>query len=521
MHDGTLHGGSGGFPLPNIGSAGPGVTSNIGAESLVPITGPNGAVVGYFLPGTNTFLTPEEAQTLATTGVWPTDTPTPQQFAPQAFGSTQQGFEANATLQRQLEAARNAASLEQQRVGDAAALQRSQLNATTQQQIARLQESEAFRRVQAQIGSDQAIAQFEASEQFRRQVLSEVGAGARAEIEQAGAFRRSLLSELGAGARGDVQAFTTQRGQSISAVQDTFNRLSDLATTPSDFRRLAFNVEGIQPPGSTPTDTLRDRMAQFFQQQLGFAGREPQTFGETFGGLQEQFPIPEAESFSDVFNRTRQQVGVPAPTRLQFGGSAKGAAIVGEKGPELVFNPSNVIPNLSKGEMRALKKGGVRGAQFGTNSVSSNVPQPTQTTPDQNEFARQLIQQGGNIFDLDRAKLGGRLPTPTEPFFNTLRAGQSPAFSPSVFNTPGVTASGFLAPDLPSLSQFNALLPFMREQLFGAFGENVFSAGQFASEGFDPLTATPSRPGIDPASVLAAIRRFSPIGRTSPLTRFG
>ncbi len=456
------------------------VTSNIDLTGLPP-----GA--RQFTVGGETFIELADGTIIRDVGVQP---PTPQRFAPPAFSGTQAGLAFQADLQSRL-----------QREG-----------AAQQMDLSRFQESEAFRRVEAQLGTQRAIATFEANESFRRQVLSEIGAGARA----------------------DISAFTTQRGQSIGAVQDTFARLSDLATQPSDFRRLAFNVEGIQPPGETPTDLLRQRMREFFQQQIGFAGQE-------------------SESFADVFNRTRQQVGVPAPTKLQFGGKPKSrVSITGEKGPELVFDASRVIPNLSKSEMRALKAGGVGGKQFGGTS--------------------------SNLF------------TQEEPFFSSIRRGEPQSFSPAAFNTQGVTASGFRPPSLPSLSQFSSLLPFQQQMLLGSFGEEVnrpnfvragnqfflrsgdspfreisphfisgFGRGAvsglptesqaFNVESLDALRELgeigrglpgafrgPSlqnfisslgqinpiaRAGFDPESVLAAIRRFSPVGVTPQVTAFG
>lgn len=524
------------------------VQSNIDPEFLAqPIRGPDGQTIGYDVGGQ--FVTPEQFQSLLASGAFPRE---PDRGfappAPPAFSGTREGVQLRGDIEGDIQAQRDVGSLQRQQSADAAALQRTQLDNATRREISRLQESEAFRRLEAEIGSDQAIARFEQSEAFRRQVLSEVGAGARAEIEQAGAFRRSLLGELGAGARADISAFTTQRGQSIGAVQDTFSRLGDLATRPSDFRRLAFNVGGIETPGATPTDTLRDRMAEFFQQQVDFTGREPVTFGETFGGLQEQFPIPEAEGFGDVFNRTREQVGVPGPSQLQFGGRPKSnAAITGERGKQelVVGSDFQVIPHLSKGEMQMLKRGGVGGAQFGSdperrfrNIMTSNIPnRPTFDIPGPgrrvtSQFADSLAPRP-ITFDQGARPSTSPVsqpvrPTPSsgfpveEPFLSAIRSGQRPTFSPAAFNAPGFTTSGFRAPRLPSLQSFNDLLPFQREMLLGAFGESVFSPEQMGMQGFDPLTARPGvRAGFDPASVLAAIRRFSPTGITSPLTRFG
>ena len=107
-----------------------------------------------------------------------------------------------------------------------------------------------------------------------------------------------------------------------------------------------------------------------------------------------------------------------------------------------------------------------------------------------------------------------------EPFFTSIRRGEVPSFSPRVFNVEGTTASGFAAPELPSLQQFLALTPFQQQMLLGAYGEEV--RGPSFLEGPDRTFAQGDirRSGIDAETVLAAIRRFSPVGRTGT-TAFG
>ena len=458
-----------------------------------------------------------------------------QGFAPPAFSGTAAGIELQGAQQRLAQAEADVAALERarlqartdierqkladraalarQKVSDAAAKVRQLISSVTSGLTAQIGEEGAFRRsLLGEVGAG-ARSQLEAGEAFRRNLLGEVGAGARSQLEGEEAFRRSLLGETGAGVRSELEQATARRGQSISAVLDTFRNLGELSTRPSDFVRLAFNAQGIQPPGETPTDTVRGRQQEFFQNQLGTANADPRSFADLFTSAREGIGgFGEAGNFADIFSQAREGIGGfgPAPdfTSLfrdaqrriggfQFGGhpqeepgviemrrgrdgSFERAAIVGEnKRPELVFGATEVIPNLSPSELRLLRAGGVGGAQFGLEGQGS-----------------------ANVFDFPSLREG---------------AGTSPLFSGG-FRTAAAGGVGAVtgAPALNPLDftarRFKSLLPFQRELAFGRFGESIVDPN-------DPNKFL--RAGIDPETALEIIRRQSLFGRAPAVTRFG
>ncbi len=411
-----------------------------------------------------------------------------QQFAPPAppaFSGTPAGLQLQAELDRQTQAENNAALFERQGLIEKAAAERQKA-------------SDAAAKI--------------------RQLISTVGSGVQAQLGEAGAFRRGLLGEVGSGARSELEQATARRGQSITAILDTFRNLGDLSARPSDFVRLAFNAQGIQPPGATPTDTLIGQQQQFFQNQLGTANAAAQGFGDVFSTNREAIGgFGEPANFADLFSQARGQVG-----GFQFGGrpqeeagviemrrsrggaferaAIERAAIVGEnRQPELVFGATEVIPNLSPSEVRLLRQGGVGGAQFGE-VASPEVLAGVSGGPGRRLTAPQRDAEP-NVFDFPTLQAGAG----TSPLFGGgfTRAGAG--------GVGAVTRAPALNPLDFSAQRFSSLLPFEQQLALGRFGETIVN----------PETGAIQRAGIDPQTVLEMIRRSSLFGRAPAVPRFG
>lgn len=428
------------------GGGGGGGDSNIQVE---PVPGVPGAVL-VTIPGFEPQVLNASQFLAATQGQ--------QGFAPPVFSGTAAGIRLQAEQDRLRQAQADAAELDRQRL-----IERS---ATRRQQLA--DQAEAKRQVAAD-----AAAKI-------RQLISTVGSGVQAQIGEEGAFRRSLVGEVGAGARSELEQFTARRGQSIGAVLDTFRNLGELSSRPSDFVRLAFNAQGIQPPGETPTDTLIGRQQEFFENQTQAANLDPTSFGDLFsqarGDIGGFGPAP---NFGESFRQARRRIG-----GFQFGGHPQAesrgggrAAIVGEnQRPELVFGATEVIPNLSPSEVRLLRLGGVGGAQFGT-------------------------EEEENVFDFPQLRPDAGV----QPLFSGgfRRSGQG--------GVGAVTRAPALNPLDFSAQSFQSLLPFEQQLAVGRFGETIV----------DPETGDIRRAGIDPQTAFELIRRSSLFGNAPGLSRFG
>src|SRR3972149_1505830 len=318
----------------------------------------------------------------------------PQGHAPPAFSTTQAGLSFQAAQDRALAAQGDSAAMDRLKFSEGEAWRRGEFAEAEAYKRAQLEAAEAFKRqLMGEVGAG-VRSQMEAEAAFRNMLGGEAGAGARAELGELGSLLRAREALAGSGAEAGLGAFTTQRGQRIGAVQDTFSQLRDRAAAPSDFLRLAYNAQGIEAPGSTPTDTARAAMRDFFANQTAFANKAAPTFADLYGANRATIggatTLPSwgdlfvqgrdriggfgpAPSFADMFNDARNRIG-----GFEFGGSPsvrpatfRNAAITGEHGqPELVTGDNiNVTPNLSKGEMAMLKRGGVGGKVFGDEPI--------------------------------------------------------------------------------------------------------------------------------------------------------
>lgn len=415
--------------------------------------------------------------------------PADRGFAPPAFATTQAGIDHQFRLDMQRAAA-----------GDEASMERLERQLEVDIQLAREGDAAAMERVRVQ-----------EMEAFKRSLMNAVAQGVMSERDAQEAFRRVMAEQAGAGARAEMGEFTTRRGQSIGAVQDTFGRLGQLASTPSDFLQLGFNAQGIQAPGSTPTDDVRSRMREFFQQQMDFAGQSPRSFADLFGETSQMVP-DEARSFADMFNEARGKVG-----GFEFGGKVDGgktprsAAITGENGEELVLGTDmTVVPRLSSTELRMLRRGGVKGNQFGFGgddpspdpdifpSIEENRRRKRDQARDE-ALERARRGQGDSVFDLPFLTPGHEQPLFSGGFRRSAAGGVGQ-----------VTGLEAIDPLDFSMQSFRQLLPFQQQMMMSQFGENIVG----------PRGET-MRAGIDPATAFEIIRRSSLIGGTRAVSRFG
>jgi len=386
--------------------------------------------------------------------------------------------------------------------------------------------------IAAQAAGELELAGLNNEAAMARQLAGEVGAGARTEMQERGARQRTLFGEMGAGARTQMETGTQRAIAAGQNVSDTFGRMATMMTDPSDYLKLAYNVQGMRPMTDTPTDIARQEMQQFYQGQTGLAGAPQQTFSDIFQPMRKS--VGTVGNYGDVFQRARKKVG-----GFQFGGEpSSDAAITGERGkPELVTGKDiEVTPNLSKVEIRALRLGGVGGKQFGGDMRSIPLQQRERPLPGTtSEPIRDGGQQApfGSLADIlqrnreaKQGTFGGR-----QPITSAAPAGgrtnvfdieqQRPGYNAPLFSggygraaAGGVGAASGLAGLNPldySVQGVNQMLPFEQQMLMGRFGESVI----------DPATGQVIRAGMDPASVLEMIRRSSWVGGAPTMARWG
>jgi hypothetical protein len=477
----------------NVGGAGQGPAQNyfdmfgLNAEQRAAAQG----LLGSVNPDTGEPYTAQETAALAasmfSTGPF---TPPPKQFAPHAppaFGGTEAGLRLQG------------------------ALQMTQQGLIGEQQLAQ---------IAAQAANDLELAGLNNEAAMARQLAGEVGAGARAELGERGATQRSLFGEMGAGARTQMETGTQRAIAAGQNVSDTFARMAEMMTSPSDYLKLAYNVQGMRPMADTPTDIARQEQQKFYQSQTGLAGAPQQTFSSIFQPMRET--VSDLPSYGDLFQQGRKKVG-----GFQFGGRpSAGAAITGERGkPELVTGKDiNVTPNLSKIEIRALRLGGVGGKQFGDVNLQERQRELSggKRMPIPERYRQVLAQRqlNGSPAQSDSTTVSAPgAPTAPQNVFDIPQ--QRPGYEAPLFSggygraaAGGVGAASGLAGLNPldySVQGVNRMLPFEQQMLMGRFGESVI----------DPATGEVIRAGMDPASVLEMIRRSSWVGGAPTRARWG
>lgn len=450
----------------------------------------------------------EAAATIAGTFSTGPFTPQPQTYAPPAYASTQAGMQYQSGIDQALQKLQDATTMAQQGLIGQQQLEQIQAQAIAQYGLQELMERSAFQRQMAgEVGAG-VREQMGIAGQFRQGVMEQMGAGAQAELGEAGAFRRSLLGEIGAGARTQYEGELQRRLAAGEGMRETFGRLGEMMASPSDFLRLGYNVQGMQPMAGTPTDITRTEMQKFYGQQAGLAGQAMPSFQSIFDPMRSTLPgqagfgdiygrlqgyIPGAgSSFADLFNRARSSVG-----GFQFGGrpteksteNGRSAAITGERGkPELVTGENlEVTPSLGKNEIRTLKLSGVGGSQFG--NEQEKIRQQ-----------REKLRGPRNVFDVPFLRPGYEAPAFSGGFREAAKGGRG-----------AVTGLAPISPLDFSFQNLSQMLPFQRQMLMGRFGESVI----------DPATGKIKRAGIDPETAMEIIRRSSWIGGAPSMSRWG